>query len=130
VASEWYRSNKGRKREYDAARRDEKRHLYRAASRRFVKTHPSRKNADTQKRRAALRGAYPGWANDFFIKEIYHLAELRTRMLGYRWVVDHEIPLRGKDVCGLHVETNLRVIPEVVNLRKSNHYSMEWEGRK
>lgn len=34
--------------------------------------------------------------------------------------VDHEIPLRGRRVSGLHCEANLQLVPAVVNLKKSN----------
>ena len=66
--------------------------------------------------------ATPAWANRFFIQEIYRLAELRTKMLGYSWHVDHIVPLRSKIVCGLHVEHNLQVIPGVENMKKHNSY--------
>jgi len=125
VSGDWYAANKDKKRVYDAKRRVEKRHLYRAASKRFRENNPGRKNADTQARRAAFDKRCPPWANTFLISEIYDLAALRTKVTGYRWVVDHVIPLRGKAVSGLHVETNLRVIPELLNLSKSNTFTHE-----
>lgn len=67
----------------------------------------------------------PAWANQFFIKEIYRLAQLRTRMIGVKHVVDHVIPIKHPLVCGLHVETNLRVVPELVNARKGNSFSIQ-----
>ena len=74
------------------------------------------------KRKSYVIKATPKWANEFFIKEIYHLAQLRSCHLGYKWHVDHIVPLRSKIVCGLHVENNLRVIPGQQNQFKSNRY--------
>ena len=37
-------------------------------------------------------------------------------------ILDHVIPLKGKNVCGLHVENNLRLIPGIDNLRKGNSF--------
>jgi hypothetical protein len=74
-------------------------------------------------RRLALRNAVPGWANLFYIKQIYELSELRTKLTGFRWHVDHVIPLKGKNVCGLHVENNLSVIPAFENLSKHNKFA-------
>ncbi len=42
------------------------------------------------------------------------------RETGIKHHVDYFYPLQGKTMCGLHVETNLRVIPALDNLRKSN----------
>lgn len=74
------------------------------------------------KRRAKKYRATPSWANEFFIEEIYHLAKIRTQVLGTPWEVDHIIPLQNKLVCGLHVENNLQVIPMKQNRSKGNKY--------
>jgi hypothetical protein len=67
--------------------------------------------------------ATPKWlsADDkWLVQEIYHLAKIRTELTGIKWNVDHIIPIKGKDVCGLHIPDNLQVITELENKSKSN----------
>lgn len=128
-AQRWYKENFEKKRNYDAMRRETKRELFREASRRNRLARPAEKRADTNSRRRRFKDATPQWANKFFIREAYALAELRSAVTGFRWHVDHVIPIRNELVCGLHVENNLRVIPAVDNLRKSNHFSIRHAGR-
>jgi hypothetical protein len=80
----------------------------------------ARRYAIGAKRRAAKFNATPTWANEFFIEEAYSLAQLRTKMFGFTWHVDHIVPLNGRTVCGLHTHDNLQVIPGAENLRKGN----------
>lgn len=67
----------------------------------------------------------PIWANPFFIAEIYDLARRRTKATGKPWVVDHVIPLKNPLVSGLHVETNLQVVPRSFNAAKGNSFVID-----
>jgi hypothetical protein len=60
----------------------------------------------------------PKWADRAKIREIYV-----NRPDGCH--VDHIIPLRGKKVSGLHVETNLQYLPIAENMRKHNTYHID-----
>lgn len=66
--------------------------------------------------------ATPSWANKDFIKCYYSVAAMLNREGLEVWTVDHIVPLRGKTVCGLHVENNLRVITKSENSSKSNSF--------
>lgn len=54
----------------------------------------------------------------FITSEAHELRKLRNRTTGFEWHVDHMAPLNGKTICGLHIWSNLQVIPKVLNLRK------------
>ena len=80
-----------------------------------------------QKRKLDKLKRTPAWLTEddlWLIAEAYDLAALRTRALGVEFHVDHIIPLRGKKVSGLHVPQNIRVIPGVENMRKTNKFEV------
>ncbi len=68
------------------------------------------------------RSAAPVWRNDFLIEEAYRLAAFRSKLTGTQWHVDHIVPLQGRLVSGLHVESNLSVITARENGVKGNRY--------
>lgn len=57
-------------------------------------------------------------------REFYIEAALKTQMDGVKYEVDHIVPLIHPQICGLHNEWNLRVIPEEENRVKSNIYEI------
>lgn len=66
-------------------------------------------------------GHCPTWIKPKDVLAFYDLAY----RAGEHWVVDHVIPLNGKTVCGLHVPTNLQVIPKYRNQIKYNSFDGE-----
>lgn len=74
-------------------------------------------------RKARQNQATPPWLSEselLRIKCIYQVAAMRNRESDDSWQVDHIVPLLGKEVCGLHVPWNLRVIPAEENWKKGN----------
>lgn len=72
--------------------------------------------------------AMPKWLNDeqkFGIDQIYEIAQKLTEATGIPHQVDHIIPLRGQNVCGLHVPWNLRPIEASYNHIKGNRIADE-----
>jgi hypothetical protein len=97
-----------------AARR--RRH-YESNKRRYIEQVIARRHAETK--------AMPSWANREAIRAIYERAVLMSAETGVLQHVDHIVPLRGKHVCGLHVESNLQIVPAAVNMRKHNTWSAD-----
>lgn len=67
----------------------------------------------------------PPWADLAAIAKVYAEAARLTAETGVPHHVDHEIPLKGRLVCGLHVAENLRPIPAMDNFRKGNRFACE-----
>ena len=87
---------------------------------------PAARLARTRKRQAAKLQRVPKWLTADQIKVMqafYQIAAMLTRENNEPWHVDHIIPLQGKSVSGLHVPSNLRVIPGSENVKKSNKYA-------
>lgn len=100
--------------------RVERKEVARSISKRYYLKNKAEKLASVARRRAAIRT--PRWAQLNKIKEFYKLARHLTESTGIRHSVDHIIPLRGKNVCGLHVETNLQILTLSENTRKHNRF--------
>lgn len=56
------------------------------------------------------------------IKQAYKKCSEINKITGITHHVDHIIPLKGKDVCGLHVSWNLQIIKAEDNLKKGVNY--------
>jgi hypothetical protein len=95
------------------------------ARREYVQLNPEKLAAQSAKRKAARSQRTPRWltkADYAVIDSFYAQARVMSEQTGEKYHVDHILPLRGKKVSGLHVPSNLRVIPAAENIRKFNHY--------
>lgn len=80
----------------------------------------------TAKRRCSKLQRTPKWLTLFdkqYIKHIYIQARELEKLDGIKRHVDHIIPLKGKNVSGLHVPQNLQILTETENLTKSSTYN-------
>jgi hypothetical protein len=96
-----------------------------ARSSAWRKANPDKRNALYARYRAAKNEATPEWLTDKHLEEIQEFYTLAQELAwlnqdGKAFHVDHIIPLRGKDVCGLHVPWNLQLLTWQENLSKSN----------
>lgn len=83
---------------------------------------PGVRREERARRRALELQALPKWLSAealLKIREWYDLAKHFTQQFGPHHV-DHIIPLRGKNVWGLHVPWNMQILPAALNIKKSN----------
>lgn len=80
-------------------------------------------------RRIRVKKAAPPWLTKAQKQEIlnfYLLAQECRTLTGDVYHVDHIIPLKGENVCGLHVPWNLQLLPADINLAKANKFEGIW----
>lgn len=94
----------------------------RARVREFLARDSSRRAESRAAWRAMKKRQMPAWADRVSIATFYRLARQLTEKTGIAHHVDHVIPLCGREVSGLHVQTNLRVVTAHENRCKSNRY--------
>lgn len=97
------------------------------ARKKWVAANPGKDTAakalNAQKRKKRI----PTWLSEddkWLVEQAYELAAIRSKIFGFKWHVDHVIPLNGKRVSGLHVPTNLQVVPWIENLKKHNKFEV------
>jgi hypothetical protein len=87
-------------------------------------------------RRSAKIKRTPSWFSEFdefVMSEANNLVILRREATGIEWEVDHMIPLQAKIASGLHIGSNIQVIPMALNRSKRNKMiftePFEWMSR-
>lgn len=148
IDKEYYNKNKEKKKEYQRTNKENirkrKRKYYLKNSEYFIncakdyaknnkekvllyyknykKVNRSHYNALDAKRRATKLMATPKWLTKKQLKEIEDIYELCREMSkgAIKYEVDHIIPLKGKEVTGLHVPWNLQILTKEQNHKKIN----------
>jgi len=123
LQKEWKLTNKEKMKLYHKSYQENNKSKISAKKIEWNRNNQGKRAAARTKRRAVKLNATPSWADFEAINSIYSLSSFLTMTtFGNGYHVDHIIPLQGKNVCGLHVEGNLRVLRAEHNLSKSNNF--------
>jgi hypothetical protein len=99
----------------------------------YVNSNPEMRRAMYARKRVSRASRRVDWGDEH-AKEtretelrMYEMAVMLEEATGIEYNVDHMIPLKGHLVCGLHVASNLQVIPESLNREKCNKFVLTEE---
>lgn len=123
-----YKANKPRYNQQSAEWRANHPEKMTEYKRNWKKRNKGKLNADWMSRDLAKRNATPAWLTKEHKKqmeEIYVIASDLSWLSEGGLHVDHIVPIRGKQVNGLHVPWNLQILPASVNIKKSNKVDYE-----
>ena len=91
----------------------------------YTELNRSKINEYNAQRRHERLGAIPSNIRDVdksTIKDVYELAKEQSLELNKKFEVDHIIPLKNKNICGLNVSWNLQILTREDNSRKKNKF--------
>lgn len=118
-ATQWNAENPERRKVIQSKNKQTRKHVVKAEYERNKADYFSRAAG----RRVTVKQATPQWVDKDQVAEMYIIA---SKLNGFFtkpiFHVDHVVPLNNPLVCGLHVHTNLEVIPAKRNLSKGNRY--------
>lgn len=119
---EWREKNKDKIPQKRAEYRKKAQETIRAKDRRYSRTRAHKKRAHAAAYRARKLQQTPQLTTEQRdeIYAIYGRAQELSKSTGEPHHVDHIIPLKHPQVCGLHTPCNLQVIPGRLNTRKRN----------
>lgn len=120
----WQQKNKVRLYAAEAERRQNNKEKIKLQWAAAKKRRRAAATADQNLRRARKLQATPKWANCKEIENIYKKCKQISDSTKIKHHVDHIVPLSGDLVCGLHVESNLQIIPAAINMKKSNKHNV------
>lgn len=120
--SKYYSENTEKVLELNKKWREQNPEELKSARKKYYESNKIRHMALVVLRKKWVKRATPKWVDFERIVKVYECANEMTKTSGVFHHVDHEIPLKGKLVCGLHVHNNLKPIPAIDNLRKGNRY--------
>ena len=121
----WQQVNEEKKKAYSRAYYEANAEELKAKDRAYSKANRDKKTANENKRYASKLNRTPSWLTKedlAKIEEFYKEAQRLREETGEEYHVDHIIPLRGKNISGLHVPSNLQILKARDNIIKGNRY--------
>ena len=124
----YYQANKeailASQKKYNA---DNKEHIA-ACKKKYYQDNKAAHDRRSAARRALVANYQMTDHDKFALEEAFILARLREEIMGGIWHVDHIVPVKHPDACGLNSAANLQVVPAVWNLSKGNRSMALWNG--
>lgn len=124
-ARQWHLANPEKVSEKNIKHKNKNKERLLAYNREWFANNKDKRAAYQAKRKSVQLQRTPTWDPDaHLIVAKYQLAAMLSQASGIPHHVDHIIPLQGRKVSGLHVFSNLRVIPASENTKKSNKFAI------
>lgn len=82
------------------------------------------------RKRNKMKMATPPWADRGEIRRIYEEGVRLSKRMNMEFVVHHEIPISHRNVCGLHVPWNLKVVSRRFKDGVGRKFNSEKESRE
>lgn len=117
----WQRELK-RQRDRNAANLSRRREVSKKSAKKNRHKHRAYSAFMCSLRHERVRLATPAWADLAAMRSFYDQARSLSDATGIPHHVDHIVPIKGRNVCGLHVQNNLQVLTATANLSKRNRY--------
>lgn len=142
-SKEFSKARKERKKEYNKSYREKNKHRLnkymeqyyldntekiKEYQKEYNKNNKGKINSDRAFRKHLKKKATPPWLSPEQLLEIEHkyvICASFSQLTNVKYHVDHIHPIKGKNLCGLHVPWNLRIISAIENLKKHNKYIEE-----